>query len=68
VAWRIVTKNIHGKEYFYAKSSSHKEPTAEKFLGTADDIVAIINAFHNPPPRNLSGRGSHQSVLGTDWF
>ena len=50
MAWRIVTKNVHGKEYFYAKSSSHKEPTAEKFLGTADDIVAIIDAFHNPPP------------------
>jgi hypothetical protein len=51
VAWRIVIKNEHGKDYFYTKSSSRKEePAAEKFLSTSDDIVAIIDAFHNPPP------------------
>jgi len=46
-----MTKTVHGKEYFYAKPSHRNaEPSNEKFLGTADDIVAIIEAFHNPPP------------------
>jgi transposase len=51
VAWRIVTKQVKQNTYLYAKSTrrSQDEPGEEKYLGTADDIVAMVDAFNNPP-------------------
>jgi transposase len=51
VAWRIVTKQVNQNTYLYAKSTkrSKGEPVEEKYLGTADDVVAIVDAFRNSP-------------------
>lgn len=52
MAWKIVSKTVNGNQYFYAKNTGKRlpnKPVEEKYLGSADDIVAIIDAFHNPP-------------------
>lgn len=57
MAWRIVPKSINGKQYFYAKRPRRQgEPAEEKYLGPADDIVAIVDAFRNPPAPAVSDR------------
>lgn len=52
MAWRFMTKRNNGNEYLYVKQTKRTikgEPAEEKYLGTADDIVAIVEAFKNPP-------------------
>ena len=50
MAWQIVTKTVNGNKYHYGKptSKSTSDPGTEVYLGTADDIVAIVQAFHQP--------------------
>ena len=48
-------KTTNGKQYFYAKRPRRRgEPAEEKYLGSADDIVTIIDAFRNPPAPAVS--------------
>jgi transposase len=59
VAWKILSKTVNGNQYFYAKSTGKRqanESAEEKYLGSADDIVAIIDAFHNPPAPEVNDR------------
>ena len=59
MAWKIVSKTVNGNQYFYAKNTGKRlpnKPVEEKYLGSADDIVAIIDAFHNPPTPEAQDR------------
>jgi transposase len=58
VAWQIVTKTVNGNKYQYGKQThkSSSEPNSEVYLGTADDIVAIVQAFHHPPAPEVTDR------------
>ena len=54
-----MSMTVNGNQYFYAKCTGKRqanEPAEEKYLSSADDIVAIINAFHNPPAPEVHDR------------
>jgi transposase len=51
MGWRILSKNVNGNTYLYAKNTKRPKsgPVEEKYLGTPDDIVAMVDSFRNPP-------------------
>jgi transposase len=51
MGWLILNKMVNGNTYLYAKSTKRPKdgPAEEKYLGTPDDIVAMLDLFLNPP-------------------
>jgi hypothetical protein len=58
VAWQIVTKKINGNNYLYAKSTKRAPDGSieEKYLGTPDDVVAMVDSFRNPPQPQITDK------------
>jgi len=53
-----MTKKINGNNYLYAKSTKRPKDgnVEEKYLGTPDDVVAIVDSFRNPPQPQVVDR------------
>jgi len=58
VALRITDKRVKQNVYYYAVNSHPKpaSPAREIYLGSAEDVVTMVEGFRNPPPPVVTDR------------